>query len=655
MSISFRKLVLFRWCGPLLAALVLASPAFAGLGSLALRAAPDVVRSDGHSTTTITAEVRDSSGRIVPDGTQVHFTTTAGRIDEVAPTVAGRARATFTSDAIEGVAQVSAFSGGSSATLSIRMAENPEALTPASRVMTLSGKYVAYSESRGVLEGIGDIRLTWKGQLITAQAVQADLLSNVIRAQDGVTVQARHKKASVTGDRIAIDMLSDQATLVTGDKRQVIDLPTLSALTGSITALAPNPVVWDDLTDSQMLWVAKRAVVIPGQKVQLSQTSAYLGGQRIVHLPYHEVSLTEGLSSQGQQYLGVGTNGLTIDLPYYLGMSPEASTSLRLRRGQPTGFGWYGTNPGWELDLQRQYGLPGGTQGTFAFDRITSSDWGLHWDHSQHLAKGTQAYALLEYPAHRDLFTNLNLSHQGHWGGLTLNLSGNKLEGHGFSRTLDLSAESAPRPLGGGLRLSLESRLYDARNGDFVAFDGKQYAVAPSYSREVGLRLTPAVLKLGRGGLSSWLSVKQVWGSADRSGFGVEGSAVFNQPIGRTGGMTLNYSYNQFPGVTFYGPAGRQNLSASLRISPVKRLSLSTFGSLGLDSPTRTLTVNAAYSFGPLWRLELEQTAYHFQTLQEADLQFGISRSLGARSLTLYWSRLQHRVLFEVTGGTFAF
>src|SRR6516162_1057631 len=123
MNDSLRNLVHLGRFGRLLALLFLTSPAFGSLGSLALRAIPEVVRADGQSTTTITAEVRDGGGSTVPDGTPVHFTATAGQIDSVVPTAAGRARATFTSDAIPGVAQVSAFSGSSSATISVRMVE----------------------------------------------------------------------------------------------------------------------------------------------------------------------------------------------------------------------------------------------------------------------------------------------------------------------------------------------------------------------------------------------------------------------------------------------------------------------------------------------------------------------------------------------------
>jgi hypothetical protein len=375
----------------------------------------------------------------------------------------------------------------------------------------------------------------------------------------------------------------------------------------------------------------------------------------VIRLPYHEISLEEGVvAEQGQHYVGFGSNGLSIDLPYYLQMSPGSSTSLRLRHGTRSGFGWYGTNPSWQFDLERKYGLPGATEGTLGLARITSGDWGLFWNHTQRLAKGTQAYALLEYPAHRDLFTSLNLSRQGRDGGLGLNLTANKLRDRGLGRTFDLTGQTAPHPIAGNaLRFSFESRFYDSRGGDYVAFDGKRYEVAPSYSRELGLRLTPAMLKIGKGGLSSWVSFREVWGSQNSSGFGLAGALAFNHPIGRTGGFSANYSYNRFPGNTFYGTAGRQNLSASLRVAPSRRLFLSAFGSLGLDSPTRSISTSALYSFGSVWRLEVQQTAYRFPTLSERDFQLGIARAIGAREINVYWSRLRHQIMFEITGGGF--
>ena len=96
------------------------------------------------------------------------------------------------------------------------MVEDPDALGPTARVLSLNGKYCAYSESMGVMEAIGEARLVWKRQLITAQMVQADLVRSVIRARGQVRIESQDKKRSVTGDQFALDMMSDQAKLVSG-------------------------------------------------------------------------------------------------------------------------------------------------------------------------------------------------------------------------------------------------------------------------------------------------------------------------------------------------------------------------------------------------------------------------------------------------------
>src|SRR4051812_3559879 len=83
--------------------------AAAGTGSIRLDARPSTLLADGHSTATITAAARDSGGNLVPDGTQVRFTTTAGSITEVVLTSSGSARATLTSSSLPGDAEVSAF------------------------------------------------------------------------------------------------------------------------------------------------------------------------------------------------------------------------------------------------------------------------------------------------------------------------------------------------------------------------------------------------------------------------------------------------------------------------------------------------------------------------------------------------------------------
>jgi hypothetical protein len=63
------------------------------------------------------------------------------------------------------------------------------------------------------------------------------------------------------------------------------------------------------------------------------------------------------------------------------------------------------------------------------------------------------------------------------------------------------------------------------------------------------------------------------------------------------------------------------------------------------------MSATAAYSLGPLWRIELQQTAYNFRTLSESDLQIGLTRMIGPRELTIYYSTLRHRFMFQIGGG----
>ena len=154
----------------------IARRACAGTGSIRLDARPNILLSDGHSTATITASVRDSGGNLVPDGTQVRFTTTAGTITEVVLTSSGSARATLTSSSLPGTADVSAFvAEGASATVKVQMVASLADVSRTSPVINVEGKYVAYSEGLRVIEAMEHAVVRFEGLRIEADAVQVDL------------------------------------------------------------------------------------------------------------------------------------------------------------------------------------------------------------------------------------------------------------------------------------------------------------------------------------------------------------------------------------------------------------------------------------------------------------------------------------------------
>jgi hypothetical protein len=104
-----------RFFGVTLALLALASceeaPLTAPTGStMFLQANPLFVIANG-GISVVTAVLTEPAGTFVPDGTEVFFFTTLGRIDDVGKTVRGVARVNFVSDSRSGRASVTAISG----------------------------------------------------------------------------------------------------------------------------------------------------------------------------------------------------------------------------------------------------------------------------------------------------------------------------------------------------------------------------------------------------------------------------------------------------------------------------------------------------------------------------------------------------------------
>jgi hypothetical protein len=403
-----------------------------------------------------------------------------------------------------------------------------------------------------------------------------------------------------------------------------------------------------------MLWTCGRATAVLGQKVQLRHATAYLIGARILPLAFHEIRLDAG-GADLQQYVGVGTEGLVVDLPYFVQLAPSGSTAFRIRHEYRSGFGWYGTDPGWELDLERRYGIAGQSEGTISLGRITDRDWGLHWDHTQQFSPASRLYTFFDYPAHRDLFGQINLYQKLGFGSMTFNLSGNKIHNRSLARNLDLNLESNPHPIAKtGLRLSLEGRLADSSGVHYEDFLGRRLEVPGDQSRELGLKLRPTDLRLGKSTrVGSAISLREIWGSRDRNGLNIIGNANLSHGFGRGGLLSLNYSYNASSGSQLYQGSGKHTLSGNFVIGPRRRLRFSAFGMMGLDSSLRNVTTNLNYRVTPSWRLDLQQTLYRFSTFEDHDFQLGLARKLGDRELSVYWSRNNHRFTLEVGASSF--
>src|SRR5512133_2071182 len=93
--------------------------------TIRLTAKPPIIFADGATFTTITAEVRDRNGGLIPDGSAVRFSTTLGRIDAAATSQGGQASVRLTSSTLAGRATVTASSGHATADVTVDFTSKP--------------------------------------------------------------------------------------------------------------------------------------------------------------------------------------------------------------------------------------------------------------------------------------------------------------------------------------------------------------------------------------------------------------------------------------------------------------------------------------------------------------------------------------------------
>ena len=157
-------------------------------------------------------------------------------------------------------------------------------------------------------------------------------------------------------------------------------------------------------------------------------------------LAYHEIRLDAGAADL-QQYVGVGTEGLVVDLPYFVQLAPSGSTAFRVRHQYRSGFGWYGTDPGWSSISSAATASPGSRKARSRWDGSPIRTGGCIGITRSSSARASRLYTFFDYPAHRDLFGQVNLYQKLGFGSMTFNLSGNKIHDRSLARNLDLNLE----------------------------------------------------------------------------------------------------------------------------------------------------------------------------------------------------------------------
>ncbi|HSV74303.1 MAG TPA: hypothetical protein VLH79_11140 [Chthonomonadales bacterium] len=648
-------------------ALVLGLPADA-LPTIRLTVTRQAVLSDGRDFTEIVAEVRDSGGRLAPDGTTVTLTTTVGTFAQAGPTTsahtrAGTARARLLSPRT-GTAKVTAVvAGGGFQQCEVLFTDDPSQTFEGNAYVVVDANCtLLYAASERIIEAIGKPRLEdeeappgaqlrYRNIEVRADHLQVDCNVNVVRAVGNVVL--RRGGSVLRGSQLHYSLPNGVGYAIADidGRARPVRIRGVDLQTEELAGGAPQAAfVLEQIGDARLLVLSRQVVYLVGERLQFRRPRFYQDGAHLFSMPFFALGLYSN-ELFSEQFVTFGTEGLGVNVPFYYDLTPGSTGLLRLRHGERVGRSIHATRPGWALDLLKSYrslGVQSRYTGEFGITGLARNDWGLRWSHSQEFSSATRASLFLDVPQHRALYLSSNLSRDfgGLHGGLRLSmnrsLSGIRSEG----AEADAYLESMARPVG--------------RTGYFMAVGGTTSVsrLSSAHFRSSGtmqglqMRLFSHPFELGRTTtVTNTISLGQQWNSLGRSG----GSAMFSlaamHTFGRTGNLQATYDFTRFP--RQLPSEGNHRLGFSLFAGAGSRLSLFAHSSIVLDGDTSSLTADLNYGLAHRWRFAMAANFQRFSSAQYTDWLVGIAHDIGGRDLMLSYSTLSRRIAFDIQATRF--
>ena len=617
--------------------------------SMWLTSHPQAIVADSHSGATITAEVRDSSGRAVPDGTVVDFTASLGIIERRARTAGGIARVRLQSGSTTGTALVSAVAtdGNAVAQLRVDFLEQGTEMFDESFISVSSKKYLGYDVDARLVDSAGGVTIYHRGLTIDAEEAQIDVKSNTLRAKAktggaSITIQRGGKK--LLASALCYDFNSMKGVLLTpatdGAKRMLFRGRDLFCEPDK----DPSETVkfgFQPITSSKLFIRAASLLIRPGQEIKFKRAHYYVDGDKLLSVPLQVVPLGGDAGPAGQM-LTYGTEGLRVDLPFYYSLSTHGTGSVRLRHSEPTGWGNYSDRAGWQVDVDQEYNAGGSTEGTFSVNRVTSSDWGLRRNHRTELQNDSQVYTYLDFPSHRDLYGTLDYSRSMRDYTWSASFRGNKMRDANGRYSASTYLQSRAKPVAGGaLSYALSTRL---------SYDSELLDSGDKLGTGLGLQLYCKPIQFGpAAGLNTSLNVARDWGGSN-AGTSVFANTSLFRTLGTTGQLSLNYSYSWADSRYGYNS---QRISANLSLNPSKRWSTNLYAVYGLGEGSMSAFGDLGYTFLPAWRLSLLGTLQDFQYAKFSDAEIALSKLIGRQEARLTWSQSRKKFRLEFSAAQF--
>lgn len=659
--------------------------------SITLTASPSIILADGKSTTTISALATAEGGGNVPDGTVVRFTTTVGTLSGTSvSTSGGVAHVTLTSAGIPGEAVVSAtFIAGSSAASSKVSVEFTSDKSIANTnqseqdwIQVSSADYLSYSEDSRVAEAFAKkqgVHFSFRGLVIDADAMQIDLSANVVRARNATIIHDRN--VILTADTLYYEYLNHSGTAILTDVpgQSTIETVRISGIVPTTEVVpvrqAPPGSTYEfvDLSADHVLVTASSLSFKPGQNIQLRRSTVYVDGKKVVGLPLEVLPIN---SNQifGQQVLGYGTDGVFVDMPYYVDASSHTmdSFSVRSQIAERENGVTTSNNGTFSLDFEHSYKFANDT-GSGAIDLVgieQGAATGYRWHNTMLLGRDTHTYLDVEYPSRENLFTTANISHD--FRGYSANLTNTYSHSIGDSSSTDSKGTTAyvsttDRKLVGsnasGIRMTTNVTVNDT---SVVEHYNGQVLTSNSETDAFGVRMFTPPQNFGRN--SSLTDSYDLNGTYDQSqkqtAVTMDASLGFNQKLGPTTNSSLTYNWTHNPLNTSLQIVGGELILMKVPnlnrfgVSLASNTADSKFGTLltgDIASPTGDYDASTSFNFhfNQSWRVGLSSLYNRTDGVWFRDFAALLGVRVGQREAQFSYSLVDHHIRFNLDATRF--
>ena len=627
--------------------------------SMWLTSHPQAIVADSHSAATITAEVRDSSGRAVADGTAIDFTTSLGIIERRARTTAGVARVRLESGNTTGTALISAVAPDGSAVAQLRVdfLEPGTEMFDESFISVESKKHLGYDVDTKIVDSAGGVTIYHRGLTITAEEAQIDLKTNILRAKartggDPITIK-RAALRQAQGDRLRASALYYDLNAMTGvligpveegagrvrfRGRDLFAEPETEAPPEGLDKVSFD---FQPISESKLFIRCRSLVIRPGVEIKFKRANYYVDGDKLLSVPLQVVSL-RGEGAGTDQMLAYGTEGLRMDLPLYYSLTPTSTGAIRLKRSESTGWGYYSDREGWQVDLDQDYNSGGSAQGRFSVNRVNSKDWGVRWNQRTELASDSQLYTYLDFPARRDLYGTIDFSRSMREYTWAVSFRGNKLRDVDGRCSASTYLQSRAKPLiGDAVSYAVTTRL---------SYDSSLFGGRDKLGQGLGLQVYGRPVRFGpQASLNTSLNIARDWGGSNPGATVFANVGLFRM-LGTAGMFSLNYSYAWADSAFGYNA---QRVSANLSLNPSSGWGASIYAVYGLNDRTMSAFGDLGYTFLRDWRLSFLTTLQNFQYARFSDFEVALSKLLGRQEARLAWSQSRKKFRLEFSAARF--